>query len=482
MMCPMPAMPTCSYLSTQVLRSLTKSMEQFLRQEMLDAAADVARLLGKSLLPDPALHTPLPSCHAGCPLNFPPPSRKRRRRRRRRRSRPPAATSSSALSTDVDAIVTAIRELPVTSTVQAEFDINSMAAKVDFLATMYSPTKHPPSSSDGVKRVESQRLGPVKEGNKVTIMKGEGEATNVKEDELEGKEEGEVGAKEEVVVWPDDQAERTVTMTEEENEVIMIGAEQPEGNLIATQAERGVTMIEEADEVIDIIAKQPAENPIINQAERGVTTTEEANEVIDLMQITELANLNLEEKEEVADLNREEKEETAENERMWDEGIEIPVEDFELDAETGQVLHQNQPVVFASPKVREQVMAKLSPASHVPLLEVILGSKQLWVTIKPINLRHQGQKLMFRHLRPAKVKSMGRWTSWTRVQLLSVLKETFSRPRRGTYCDTPSWSDFSPEEKLGSFNMIDWAASYPLDPPPRSLMFEPEEDPWSTWA
>ena len=482
MMCPMPAMPTFSYLSTQVLRSLTKSMEQFLRREMLDAAADVARILGQSLLPDPALYAPLPSWHAGCPLNFPPPSRKRRRHRRRRRSRPPAATSSSALSTDVDAIVTAIRELPVTSTVQAEFDINSMAAKVDFLATMYSPTKHPPSSSDGVKRVESQRLGPVKEGNKVTIMKGEGEATNVKEDELEGKEEGEVGAKEEVVVWPDDQAKRTVTMTEEENEVITIGAEQPEGNLIATQAERGVTMIEEADEVIDIIAKQPAENPIINQAERGVTTTEEANEVIDLMQITELANLNLEEKEEVADLNREEKEETAENERMWDEGIEIPVEDFELDAETGQVLHQNQPVVFASPKVREQVMAKLSPASHVPLLEVILGSKQLWVTIKPINLRHQGQKLMFQHLRPAKVKSMGRWTSWTRVQLLSVLKETFSRPRRGTYCDTPSWSDFSQEEKLGSFNMIDWAASYPLDPPPRSLMFEPEEDPWSTWA
>ena len=334
-----------------------------------------------------------------------------------------------------------------------------MAAKVDFLATMYSPTKYPPSSSDGVKRVESQRLGPVKEGNKVTIMKGEGEATNVKEDELEGKEEGEVGAKEEVVVWPDDQAERGVTMTEEENEVITSGAEQPEGNLIATQAER------------------------------GVTTTEEANKVIDLMQSTELANLNLE-KEEMADLNLEEKEEMAENKRMWEEqyeggevqDVEIPVEDFELDAKTGQVFHQNQPVVFASPKVREQVMAKLSPASHVSLLEVILGSKQLWVPIKPINLRHQGQKLMFRHLRPAKVKSMGRWTSWTRVQLLSVLKETFSRPRRGTYCDTPSWSDFSPEEKLGSFNMIDWAASYPLDPPPRSLMFEPEEDPWSTWA
>ena len=279
----MPAMPTFSYLSTQVLRSLTKSMEQFLCREMLDAAADVARLLGQSLLPDPALHTPLPSCHAGCPLNFPPPSRKRRRRRRRRKSRSPAATSSSALSTDVDAIVTAIRELPVTSTVQAEFDINSMAAKIDLLATMYSPTKYSLSCPDGV--------------------------TNVEEGGLEGKEEGEVGAKEEVVVWPDDQAERTVTMTEEENEVIMIGAEQPEGNLIATQAER------------------------------GVTTTEEANKVIDLMQITEWANLNLEEKEEMADLNREEKEETAKNKKMWDEPYEgedvqeIETSVFGLDAE-----------------------------------------------------------------------------------------------------------------------------------------------------
>merc|ERR1711894_577371 len=99
-------------------------------------------------------------------------------------------------------------------------------------------------------------------------------------------------AEDEVVVWPDDQAERTVTMTEEENEVIMIGAEQPEGNLIATQAER------------------------------GVTTTEEANKVIDLMQVTELANLNLEEKEEMADLNLEEKEEMAENKRMWEEQYE----------------------------------------------------------------------------------------------------------------------------------------------------------------
>ena len=84
---------------------------------------------------------------------------------------------------------------------------------------------------------------------------------------------------------------------------------------------------------------------------------------------------------------------------------------------------------------------------------------------------------MFRHLRPAKVKSMGRWTSWTRVKLLSFLEETFNKPRQGTY-----WSDFSPEEKLGSFKAIDWAASFPLDPPSRTLMFEPEEDPWSTWA
>ena len=60
---------------------------------------------------------------------------------------------------------------------------------------------------------------------------------------------------------------------------------------------------------------------------------------------------------------------------------------------------------------------------------------------------------------------------------MSDLEAAFSKPRRGIH-----WSDFSPEEKLACFDMVDWGATFPLDPPPRSLMFEPDEDQWSTWA
>ena len=47
----------------------------------------------------------------------------------------------------------------------------------------------------------------------------------------------------------------------------------------------------------------------------------------------------------------------------------------------------------------------------------------------------------------------------------------FSRPKRGVL-----WFDFSPEEKLAYFDMINWPDSCPDDPPSRSLMFEPESD------
>ena len=69
------------------------------------------------------------------------------------------------------------------------------------------------------------------------------------------------------------------------------------------------------------------------------------------------------------------------------------------------------------------------------------------------------------------MKSLGRWTSWTRDFLHSELDAKFSRPRRGVL-----WSNFSPEEKLAHFDMIDWPESCPDDPPSRSLMFEPESD------
>ena len=85
--------------------------------------------------------------------------------------------------------------------------------------------------------------------------------------------------------------------------------------------------------------------------------------------------------------------------------------------------------------------------------------------------------MTYGHLSHAKVKSLGRWTSWTRDRLVSGLDAAFSRPRRGI-----SWFDFSPEEKLAHFAMVDWAATYPDDPPSRTLLLEPDEDLWSTWA
>jgi len=90
---------------------------------------------------------------------------------------------------------------------------------------------------------------------------------------------------------------------------------------------------------------------------------------------------------------------------------------------------------------------------------------------KPFYPRHQEQRLRFGHLNPSKVKSLGRWTSWTRDSLHSELDAKFSKPRRGVL-----WSDFSPEEKLAHFDMIDWPNSCPDDPPSRSLMFKPESD------
>ena len=74
------------------------------------------------------------------------------------------------------------------------------------------------------------------------------------------------------------------------------------------------------------------------------------------------------------------------------------------------------------------------------------------------------------------MKSLGKQTRWSKELLLTTLKDAISNPRLGIH-----WDDFSEEEKLGTFNMIDWAAAYPDDIPSRSLLLE-SEDQWSTWA
>ena len=127
--------------------------------------------------------------------------------------------------------------------------------------------------------------------------------------------------------------------------------------------------------------------------------------------------------------------------------------------------------VFPSPE------ARATPTlSQVPDVgEVLLATPP--VLLKPINFRLQEQRLTFSHLGQSRAQSLGRWTSWTRDLLISDLEAAFTKPRRSIF-----WSDFSPEEKLACFDMVDWGATYPVDPPPRSLMFEPAEDHWSTWA
>ena len=81
------------------------------------------------------------------------------------------------------------------------------------------------------------------------------------------------------------------------------------------------------------------------------------------------------------------------------------------------------------------------------------------------------------HMDSDKVKSLGRPTSWTKDLLMSELEAAFHKPRFGIL-----WSEFSLEEKVACFDSVDWAASYPLDLPPRHLMFERGKDEWSNWA
>ena len=166
------------------------------------------------------------------------------------------------------------------------------------------------------------------------------------------------------------------------------------------------------------------------------------------------------------------------------EEFSMSVEGFQYDENTGQISYQDETVEFASPQLRKQLLAKMFPASVLSSGSSLSSPPALPngplpspSCPKPLNLRHRERRLAFAHLNPTKVRSLGRRTSWTKALLMSDLAAAFSKPRLGI-----SWSDFSPEEKLAHFGMVDWAASHPDDPPSRALMVEPDEDPWSTWA
>ena len=172
-----------------------------------------------------------------------------------------------------------------------------------------------------------------------------------------------------------------------------------------------------------------------------------------------------------------------------DEEVHFSVEQFEYDEASGQFSYQGHPVQFASKKLRDQVLAKMFPSpspspslpSTTPACTSVPAPKpeelgQSPAFPKPLNLRHQQQRLAFAHLKTSNVKSLGKQTRWTKELLLTTLENAISNPRLGIH-----WADFSEEEKLGTFNMIDWAAAYPDDIPSRSLLLE-SEDQWSTWA
>ena len=171
------------------------------------------------------------------------------------------------------------------------------------------------------------------------------------------------------------------------------------------------------------------------------------------------------------------------------EEVSFSVEELEYDEATGQFSHQGHPIQFASPELRDEVLAKMFPSpslcpslpSTTPTCTSVPAPKPVYpgqapAFPKPLNLRHQQQRLAFAHLKTSNVKSLGKQTRWTKELLFTTLEDAISNPRLGIH-----WADFSEEEKLASFNMIDWAASYPDDIPSRSLLLE-SEDQWSTWA
>ena len=96
---------------------------------------------------------------------------------------------------------------------------------------------------------------------------------------------------------------------------------------------------------------------------------------------------------------------------------------------------------------------------------------------RPFHPRHQENRLKYAHLKTSQLKGIGKQSRWTKESLLFHLEAAFSNPRRGVI-----WTRCTLEEKVNFFDMVDWAAYCPDDPPSRALMFQPDEDPWSTWA
>ena len=154
------------------------------------------------------------------------------------------------------------------------------------------------------------------------------------------------------------------------------------------------------------------------------------------------------------------------------------IENLKYDAAVDEFSLEGEPVEFASPELRAQLLAKVKArdedqAAATPPPEDgslddhhQLGQGELKDgPPKPLNLRHQLQRSTFCHLSPGGVKSLGRWTSWTGARLEEFLSDAFTKPRFDIF-----WSEYSPEEKLEASKMVDWRESFPDDPPPSYLL------------
>ena len=362
-----------------------------------------------------------------------------------------------------------------------------------------SPPRH---MGEVIIKVEQEVFDNKVEGGEVMVNKGEQEviANTAEQDVIVNgdKEESIVVKVEEEAIVTKIEEETFVNKVEQEwmrstvkkEEVIScpepatfpLGSVQPKGGFVSGTMPTP-------------LPARPAPLPIDQGGVEVISNDTKGDEVEEVMIIkedvellTKQAEKDVVAKQDVDDEEEEEKEGVI-NMRTWEEHCEgkeieelhFSVEDLQLDANTGQVSHHGQPVVFASAQLRERVLAKLSSTSPAPILPSGLalptGAEPSPAFLNPLHPRHQERRLTFGHLKcTSELMSLGRQTRWTKQLLLSELEAAFSK--RGGY----SWSDFSPEEKLACFDMVDWAVSCPNDPPSRSLMFEPDQDQWSNWT
>ena len=383
----------------------------------LEAAANLAQFLGT---------LDASSLTSGSP-------RRRRRKRRRKQSRRQYLAADMASEQH--------RQY------RGQFDIKSMSKTIDLLEDLYSPMKTSPRAPKPLELVQPQG----------GLVSGRAPAT--------------------------------------------LPAPQPPTSFSRPRKDKELKMTADAKQVEEILEGKPhvKEATNDNKVEEEVVDIKEGEERLEEeTEVKEVKEKRIDEAEETLDeavTMKEDKLEEKKTKQGWEVFLEQDepatddkVEEGVVDIKQGWEVFLEQNVLATDDKVEEEVVDIKQGEEHLEREtnvkdgkekrfdkavdeKVVYKEDKEEVPPKPFHPRHQEQRLRFGHLGPSKVKSLGRWTSWTRDSLHSELDAMFSRPKRGVL-----WFDFSPEEKLAFFDMINWPDSCPDDPPSRSLMFEPESD------